>query len=231
MLIFVERESNAVLPVTGHVITAPVGFQQAINLLAESKLAHANDDGLVVFKDFFSVGCKNLTPAMVRGLERIAMGARGTEVTNGTQYTRFLMLSNEAELAVKIELRRKLKEFDGIGSLLPDRTLIVGDTPGGRALHDVPFVGTGSGLWLSEQLEANGIDERKLCWINSTQANGLPRDPTLVEELKPREIIALGANAQAWAKDIDCCPVIEVAHPAFWMRFHRNEPYKLFEYL
>ena len=115
----------------------------------------------------------------------------------------------------------------GIGNFRRGSTLIVGDQVNPRvALYDYPFVASGKGAssFITEQLEVCGVGEECLYWINAYDSNGYRTDGSFIERLSPRRIVALGARAGRWCRDLEV-EHRQIPHPAFWRRFHFNEEY------
>lgn len=122
----------------------------------------------------------------------------------------------------------------GIGLWAPGEvTLLVGQQIARPAngKHDWPFVGiSSSSFWLSSLLEEWKVQERSLYWINALAADGSDIDSDFLDELRPRQIIALGDIAADWCLRAGHRPH-EVPHPSFWKRFKYGQPYPLKGYL
>lgn len=122
----------------------------------------------------------------------------------------------------------------GAGAWRPRQSLLlVGDRPNslrhGELKHRLPFVSmhnSGCSLWLAEQLEAAGIPEEALYWINAFDHLDRPTPFDFLAELQPRVIVALGANAARWCQQADVA-YHQVAHPQHHKRFHGDEAYAL----
>lgn len=131
--------------------------------------------------------------------------------------------------------------WPGLGTLLPGGALVVGDRPGagwsGRL--NWPFISGhrgGCSAWLCEQLEAGGVPESRLRWINATTQDGTPTEAAWIAELQPRLVVALGRNALRWCQDhllvrYYAGEVHEVHHPQHWKRFHAGHAYYLVKVL
>lgn len=120
----------------------------------------------------------------------------------------------------------------GVGSWRPGiSTLIVGEAPGKWLMdkYKVPltFIApNGNGPWFAEKLKRWGIDERELFWVNAKTVDGKTQDAGFLDDLQPKRIIALGERAKLWAQLNGEQPEA-YPHPAYWKRFHHNEPYPL----
>lgn len=127
--------------------------------------------------------------------------------------------------------------WPGLGTSLPGSALVVGDRPGagwsGRL--NWPFISGhrgGCSAWLAEQLEAGGVPETRLHWINATTQDGTPTSYVFVQLLRPKLIVALGRNAAKWcAGGNSTCDYEEVHHPQHWKRFHAGHAYHLVKVL
>lgn len=138
---------------------------------------------------------------------------------------------------------RPVNPGPGTGSGRPGGVLLVGDRPNVRswgtgALDEAvswPFIsqlGTGCSAWLSHQLEASGVPERRMYWVNAYRADGTPSCDLaeLRDRLDPLLIVALGKEA---ASRLEECGVrfAQVHHPQYWKRFGRGNPYQLVKVL
>jgi hypothetical protein len=119
----------------------------------------------------------------------------------------------------------------GAGAFRPGVTLLVGDRSNvariGQLKHRLPFVtfaGTGVGPWLNQQLEAAGVREDELYWINAYDAAGGATDPGVIKSLRPRKVIALGKLAERWALDAGAAYEVLLS-PAEWRHEFKREPY------
>lgn len=116
----------------------------------------------------------------------------------------------------------------GIGAWRPyTSTLLVGDQVNPKATIDgYPFVAeSGSSVYITEQLQAAGVPENKLYWVNAKGLDGSETSGDFIFDLNPRRVVALGGNAAKWCSRHGF-PHQKVSHPAFWKRFHANEPYQ-----
>lgn len=121
----------------------------------------------------------------------------------------------------------------GLGTYAPGSVLLVGDRPGvgwsGRL--NWPFISGhrgGCSAWLCDQLEAGGIPETQLHWINAFDQLGAPTifDERMLKRLAPRIVVALGRHAARWCERLSV-RVHEVHHPMHWKRFHNGQRYHL----
>lgn len=131
--------------------------------------------------------------------------------------------------------------WPGLGTSLPGGALVVGDRPGagwsGRL--NWPFISGhrgGCSAWLCDQLEAGGVPETRLRWINATDQQGRATDSRFLLELCPQLVVVLGKNAARWYKihapiPWHKFPVKEVHHPQHWKRFHAGHAYHLVKVL
>lgn len=131
--------------------------------------------------------------------------------------------------------RPQVNAGPGAGHWAPGEvTLIVGERLSPRVRHGFPpfvsFRHDGCAPWLAAQLEAGGISEHRLYWVNALGKGGRPIDPTFISQLKPRRIIALGSVAAKWCRDSGHA-FETVPHPQYWKRFHHGQPYKLIDML
>lgn len=209
-----------------------ITFSNAVQLLA--LYSKPLDPRAVILFNFFTKGCKKLLPAQRRGLERIALGDNAIEICQDLRLkkTRFLLAISASNLQKQLGTLRAFtfdKTSFGIGNFSQGNILIVGEEPGPDSFgFDTPFVGSGSGIWLLRQLEANEIDENELYWINARNAAGVEAEQDFVDFLKPRKIITLGTSARMWATDlINEFKVIPIYHPQYWRRFKSKEEYPL----
>lgn len=123
-----------------------------------------------------------------------------------------------------------------IGAPPSDRpVLLIGDSPGtsGRSRIDLPFVSLattttrgGCSPWLAEQLEAWGVPESDLAWVNQCDLH-----PYEFDDLGAyAKIVALGGAAASWCERFDV-PADVTYHPQYWKRFHHHDEYPLKEML
>lgn len=120
----------------------------------------------------------------------------------------------------------------GAGRFEPGRSiLVVGDRPG--PCHPerggdcgapfVTFQRGGCSVWLSEQLEAAGIPESNLYFINAYSRDGATASPFFLSHLRPPLVVALGERAADWARTVAQVNAVEVPHPQYWRRFHAHD--------
>lgn len=144
----------------------------------------------------------------------------------------------EARLALRKKLYLKAKD----GKLKANgRILVVGDRPGpGHPIEeDFHFTPFGSdkhcSAWLNKQLEAAGVGEDRLVWLNAFNEHDQPLDHSVLDVLKAPVIIVLGGNAERWLK-----PYLMIrpkqrwakfAHPQWHKRFNHGAKYELIEAL
>lgn len=120
----------------------------------------------------------------------------------------------------------------GIGNWRPGEVvLIIGDRPTEANKSQKPFIHPkGCAPWLAEQLELAHIPEEKLYWINAYSVDGEEADPSFIDKLNPKHIIALGKNASTWCNK-NKINHSAIPHPQYWKRFRRNEEYPLLSIL
>lgn len=105
-------------------------------------------------------------------------------------------------------------------------------------LYQWPFASfscSGCSRWLAAQLEAAGVDEDRLLWVNADQ----PLEDLkywLVERSRDTKLIPLGGSAFARVSDfvhnIDRGVQVKLMHhPQWWKRFKSNERYPLVDLL
>ena len=139
------------------------------------------------------------------------------------------------------DLRTPKNEGPDVGRWAPGEvSLLVGDQVNakdqrrGRIQWRPPFVSYnegGSSIWLANGLDAVGISESELYWVNSTNdATGFPIKADFVNKLRPKKIVALGKAAERWCIE-NSLVFTSVPHPQFWKRYHPNERYELFDVL
>lgn len=125
----------------------------------------------------------------------------------------------------------------GVGAWSPGRSiLLVGEQPN---LHRQRYLGpfcswskTGCSAWLAQQLEAVGVHEQSLYWVNAIDEHDEPLDPGFLKHLRPRSVIALGKVAARWCEYEAGLPFFHaVPHPQHWKRFHAKKPYPLIKEL
>ncbi len=123
----------------------------------------------------------------------------------------------------------------GVGHWDPERvTLLVADRHNSdqtdlvRKTNAVlmPFAQTrnGCGAWFAERLEALGVREHDLYWVNAYDAHERYTPAGFIDELRPQRVIALGNEAETWCQSnrVTCTAI---HHPQYWKRFHANEPW------
>jgi len=118
----------------------------------------------------------------------------------------------------------------GIGCFEHGTFLLVGDESNKRSNPlALPFVADeGCSPWLAACLDAWGVAEGDLYWINATRADGLETDGRFTHVLWPSRVIALGDEAQRWVKRRDFAggtQLIHVPHPQYWKRFNHHAEY------
>lgn len=136
--------------------------------------------------------------------------------------------------------------IDGqLGCLRPEvgandpKTLLVGEAPGSNQIPGAPpFTARGGcSEWLAEQLDAAGIAEAGLAWVNARDARDRTTRPDLLRRLyeagQLRRTIALGKTAEAWCRaNLGLIQTfVTTSHPQHHKRFHHHEPYALLEVL
>lgn len=116
------------------------------------------------------------------------------------------------------------------------KVVLVGDRVDDDHHDCLPFTrfdGVGSSTWLAEQLESANVSESDLYWVNRYD-HALQRDtdPSFFERLAPKKVVALGAKAETWCREVAQLSDFEaVDHPQRWKRFHFHEPYPLLDVL
>jgi hypothetical protein len=93
------------------------------------------------------------------------------------------------------------------------------------AFYQWPFASfskEGCSQWLADQLDAIGIREDQLLWLNADQ------DLSVLRDLNPTEIIALGDEAYNQLRRLKI-QARAVPHPESWRRFNANRPYPLLD--
>jgi hypothetical protein len=108
---------------------------------------------------------------------------------------------------------------------------LVGEKPSDMKTQDsviqVPFAsfsGLGSSQWLTSQLEAIGVQENQLFWINASD------DVALLKKMHLDAVFGLG-TAASHALELASVNHIKVDHPQHHRRFKSSQPYKLLECL
>jgi hypothetical protein len=147
----------------------------------------------------------------------------------------FLALSKEdrRDYSRRLQLRRFKYVRATMANLFgPAAVVLLGDTPGPQRptdprYHHTPFYSTkNSSFWINRLLQTSDIPEEPLIWYNTTHANGAPLDAPCVTAYPEAAVIALGANAEKWAK-LNGIACQRVHHPQAWKRFHSAEEYPL----
>jgi hypothetical protein len=127
----------------------------------------------------------------------------------------------------------------GVGDFSEGGVLIIGEQPnptplGAFAKMGLPFIArTGCSPWLAAEMNAVGIPERGLYWINALDRAGktTSMDCGWLDKLKPKHIIPLGGIARAWAQMNGLDATSWFQHPAHWKRFHFHEDYPFISHL
>lgn len=221
------------------VCTRPLEFEEAIRMLATR--SNRSKYRPVIFSHFLKF-TKHLDDWQLRGLERIALGDNAIELnTSKEKYSRFIASVCGVPPGKNDDLLQMMEIWDvnkmwseGIGRFTAGNTLFVGDTPGKNSMgFNTPFVGSGSGRWLTELLEIAEIHEGFYYWINAKDGYGKPADTSIMDELRPSRVIAFGNEADKWVDKAIRLDVeyIKVPHPQYWKRFKSGEPYPLIDWL
>lgn len=240
MFIFVEGgelnvDLNLEIPQEYIFVNMDLTFSGAIRMLASR--TKKSIPSVTIFTNFFSVGCRKLTPSHMRGLERLAMSDTAIEIINKEKRsTRFLLTIKALAVQKSIGLLHTMIDDyvgHGIGNLSVGNTLIIGESPGPNANgFNIPFVGTGCGLWLSRQLDLAHVDERNLYWINALDEFNKEVSNDFMVYLRPSQIITLGVEAKQWALKYSVIhPITNIHHPQYWLRFRSKEEYPLLQLL
>ena len=120
----------------------------------------------------------------------------------------------------------------GVGWFTPGNVLILADRTSDIGQHEVPFsrYRTGCSAWFCGLLEEADIDECQLYWANAHNLIGTEYDPSYIDVLKPKVIIALGARAAEYCSKhrFQC---IRFDHPQYHKRFYSKREYPLISYL
>ncbi len=132
----------------------------------------------------------------------------------------------------------------GIGEFAPGgrTTLILSDRSSGtNAVQDgFPFIALdrgGCSAWLNEILEANGISERGLYWVNVNSMDGTEIvNGSFIDRLRPIQIITLGNEALDWFEGYESMFLnkfnhVHLHHPQYHKRFRSRELYQLISIL
>jgi hypothetical protein len=112
----------------------------------------------------------------------------------------------------------------GIGAWSSKSMLLVGERVSRYGISDdLPFMSFhrgGCSQWLALQLEAWGVREDRLYWVNAATAS-----PDFLGRVDaPPRAIALGQAAARWCRHAGL-NYVTVPHPQHQKRFHHNEPY------
>ena len=112
-------------------------------------------------------------------------------------------------------------------------TAIIGEKPSAQSplKRSYPFGDTsGCSGWLNTLIIKGRIKEESLFWVNAINLDGSENDPSMINELKPKQIVCLGKVAEKWAKK-NGWEFVSFPHPQYWKRFKSKEPYPLIEFL
>jgi hypothetical protein len=93
----------------------------------------------------------------------------------------------------------------------------------------LPFVQPGgSSRFITNVFHRMGIPESALTWVNAWSPNQVPAPAEVANNR--RVVITLGQEAAAWAEALPEKPktLIDVPHPAYWLRWRSQERYPLF---
>ena len=136
--------------------------------------------------------------------------------------------------------------FEGQLGLRPEheamndpKTLLVGEAPGSNQIAGAaPFTARGGcSEWLAQQLDAVGVREDRLAWVNARDARGRTTKSDLARRLRDagqlRRTIALGKVAHEWClANIGILQTFTTtSHPQHHKRFFHHQPYALLETL
>lgn len=123
----------------------------------------------------------------------------------------------------------RIKNSDSINTA---KVLIIGDRPGPKATCDVPFYGDKfSGGFLNKLLDASGICEDVLFWMNAYTKDGRPSDSKILNMRTWIAVIALGNNAENWLIKSKCLAYVKFEHPQAHRRFKSKQIYPLIPFL
>lgn len=84
------------------------------------------------------------------------------------------------------------------------------------------FSSEGCSQWLTEKLDLTKVSEDEILWLSSDQ------DLSVLHDLNPRRIIALGAEAYQQLYKLKIKAAI-VQHPQSWMQFNHDQRYPLLD--
>lgn len=117
----------------------------------------------------------------------------------------------------------------GTAGNLDGKVILVGEKASDHTDQDTlmqwpfsSFSTQGSSRWLTAQLDASGVSESDLLWVNAD--TGLYQ----IKDLYARTVIALGQAASEKLVDAQI-PHLVAKHPQFHKRFHSSEPYELMD--
>ena len=150
----------------------------------------------------------------------------------GVRVTALPVVTYDYESETVEDLRARLVEARRLAYRPGARALLVGDRPNSPT-ETVPFAGLdrgGCSAWLAERLEAAGIGEERLYWVNAHATDGTKASSSRSAALRPVVIFALGEEAGRWCRE-NHLEHRAAPHPQFWKRFHHREAYPLIEEL
>jgi len=113
----------------------------------------------------------------------------------------------------------------GVGCFEQGTVLLVGGRPSRRTKpFTFPFIAReGTSPWLAALFEQWGVPEADLYWINAMTPDGLETDGRFAGLLWPSRVVAMGDEAQRWAKRRDWpggTNLVHVPDPGEWRRYH-----------
>ena len=82
-------------------------------------------------------------------------------------------------------------------------------------------------LYVSDQM--GDTEEKGLYWANSYRSDGVPADPSFIDQLKPKGIVAIGASASSWLRSSGFSTHTRLDNPRFHRNFVGHEPYPIAE--
>lgn len=122
----------------------------------------------------------------------------------------------------------------GVGAYVKGNILIIGEQASDptNAPEQEPFCSSkGCSGWLNKLLQAEGIPEEKLFWVNALYNDGTLVDLlALVEQLEPSAVVALGNVAKKSCADHGV-QFFSAYHPQYWKRFRSKNRYPLLDLL